>query len=65
MLYVCCCSCCAAVVVIKLFSTVSFNIYMILCFCPIQLSLNSQLVNIYCTRRKQFWITTGDEQLTW
>jgi len=31
----------------------------------LQLSLNGQVVNVYCTRRKQFWLTTGDEQLTW
>ncbi|XP_074655042.1 pleckstrin homology domain-containing family M member 2-like [Tubulanus polymorphus] len=31
----------------------------------ISLSLNYQMINIVCTnRRKQFWITTGDEQLT-
>ncbi|XP_064642371.1 pleckstrin homology domain-containing family M member 2-like [Lineus longissimus] len=31
----------------------------------ISLSMNCQIINIVCTnRRKQFWITTGDEELT-
>ena len=30
-----------------------------------QLSVNYQVINIVCiNRRKQLWITTGDEQLT-